>query len=163
LLENVARRRTAGTPRASALAAAGSRDLALAWWTPGAAGASGPVLVSVTDFRIRRFGDLLRVYVEGLRMSRAWPSMTGAVGVWLWSSPLRKRVGSVSVWQRSEDLDRFVRWPRHRELMRRYRDAGALSSSTWMEERFDARRVWARAARGLGAGEGVSSAAGARS
>jgi hypothetical protein len=117
-----------------------------AWWTWGPAEVGGPVLVSVTDFHLQRTGDLLRVYLVGLRLSRAWGSMSGAVGMWLWTKPLGKRSGSVSVWRSEEDLRRFVRWPRHVELMRGYHDAGELTSTTWREARFEATGIWARAA-----------------
>ena len=117
-----------------------------AWWIRGPAEVGGPVLVSVTDFHLERTGDLLRVYLEGLRLSRALRSMSGAVGMWLWTKPRGKRSGSVSVWQSEEDLRRFVRWPRHVDLMRGYRDAGELTSTSWREPRFEATGIWARAA-----------------
>jgi hypothetical protein len=123
---------------------AGTPTFAL--WTWGPNEVEGPVLVSVTDFHLQRTGDLLRVYLTGMRLSRAWRSMSGAVGMWLWTKPLGKRSGSVSVWRSEEDLRRFVRWPRHVELMRGYRDAGELTSTTWREARFDATGIWARAA-----------------
>ena len=118
----------------------------VAWWTRGPAEAAGPVLVSVTDFHLHRTIDLLRVYVAGVRLSRAWRSMSGAVGMWLWTEPFGKRSGSISVWRTEDDLRRFIGWPRHVELMRGYRDAGELTSTTWQEARFEASRIWARAA-----------------
>jgi hypothetical protein len=117
-----------------------------AWWTGGPAEVGGSVFVSVTDFHLHRTGDLFRVYLAGLRLSRAWRSMNGAVGMWLWTKPLGKRSGSVSVWRSEEDLRRFVRWPRHLDLMRGYRDAGELTSTTWREPHFEATEIWARAA-----------------
>jgi hypothetical protein len=104
------------------------------------------VLVSVTDFHLAHTGDLPRVYLAGLRLSRAWRSMSGAVGMWLWTKPLGKRSGSVSVWRSEEDLRRFVGWPRHLELMRGFHNAGELTSTTWREAHFEATRIWARAA-----------------
>ena len=123
-----------------------ARTPTFAWWTRGPAEVGGCVLVSVTDFHLQHTGDLLRVYLAGLRLSRAWGSMSGAVGMWLWTKPLCKRSGSVSVWRSEEDLRRFVRWPRHLDLMRAYRDAGELTSTTWREARFEATGIWARAA-----------------
>jgi hypothetical protein len=135
-----------------------SRELALRWWVSGPTPGHGPIFVSVTDFHVPRAADLLRVYVEGLRLRRAWASMPGAVGMWLWSKPLRRRAGSVSVWREERDLRRFVLWARHRELMRRYRDAGELSSFGWLEERFDSERVWRKAASRLVDGDRARSA-----
>jgi hypothetical protein len=129
-------------------------DPTLAFWTHGAAGTyEGPVLISVTDFHVTRARDLLRVYLEGARLARGWPSRRGSVGVWLWAKPLRRRSGSISIWRSEEDLRRFVRWPRHVEIMRRYRGAGELSSTSWWEERFDARAIWCRAAARLAEGD----------
>lgn len=123
-----------------------ARTPTFAWWTWGPAEVGGSVLVSVTDFHLRHTGDLLRVYLAGLRLSRAWRSMSGAVGMWLWTTPLGKRSGSVSVWRSEEDLLRFVRWPRHLDLMRAYRNAGELTSTTWREAHFDVAEIWATAA-----------------
>jgi heme-degrading monooxygenase HmoA len=102
--------------------------------------------VSVTDFHVRRLDDLLRVYLEGWRLRRSWASMRGAVGMWLWSKPRERRSGSVSVWRDEQDLRRFVLSSRHREVMRRYRDVGELSSGGWLEDRFDPELVWSKAA-----------------
>jgi hypothetical protein len=121
-------------------------DLTVAQWTDGPFTAEdGPVLVSVTDFHIARGRDLPVVWTEGLRLRRAWPTMTGAIGLWLWAKPLRKRSGSVSVWRSEDDLRRFVRWPRHVAIMRRYREAGELTSWTWLAEHFDAAEIWGAA------------------
>lgn len=120
------------------------------FWTDGPAHADGEaVFVSFTDFRVTRVRDLPRVWVEGMRLRRAWPSMEGAIGLWLWGKPLSRRSGSVSVWRTEEDLLRFVRWQRHVEIMSRYRDAGTLTSDTWWAEPFDALDVWKTAERRL--------------
>jgi hypothetical protein len=119
-------------------------------WTDGPAHADGEaVFVSFTDFRVTRARDLPRVWAEGMRLRRAWPSVDGAIGLWLWGKPLSRRSGSVSVWRTEEDLLRFVRWRRHVEIMSRYRDAGTLTSDTWWAERFDASDVWKTAERRL--------------
>jgi hypothetical protein len=144
VLDTIAITTTPDTRRSRPLVS--SRELTLTWWVSGPTPGQGPRFVSVTDFHVPRAGDLLRVYVEGLRLRRAWASMPGAVGMWLWSKPLRRRAGSVSVWRDERDLRRFVLWARHRELVRRYRDAGEVSSFGWLEERFDSERVWTKAA-----------------
>jgi heme-degrading monooxygenase HmoA len=122
-----------------------------ALWTPGAGGAGGPVLVSVTDFAMGRGEDVIRVYFEGLRLRRVWPSMRGAVGMWLWTKPLGRRAGSVSIWRSEEDLRRFVRWPVHVGVMRRYRHVGVLRSTSWSEPSCDRSRIWASAVARLAA------------
>ena len=128
-------------------------DLTVGQWTAGpCTAADEPVLVSVTDFHVARVRDLPAVWAEGLRLRRAWPAMPGAVGMWLWAKPLRRRSGSVSVWRSEEDLRRFVRWPRHVAIMHRYREFGELASCTWPAERFDRAQIWGDARRRLAAG-----------
>ena len=126
------------------------RQPIVAFWTEGPADDDGrAVLVSVTDFQLARAHDVVRAWVQGLRLRRAWPSMPGAIGLWLWAKPLSKRSGSVSVWRSEQDLRRFVGWPRHVEIMRRYRSAGELTSASWWSERFDASEIWLAAERRL--------------
>jgi hypothetical protein len=124
----------------------GVAELTVAWWTPGPHAQRGPVLISVTDFQVRRISDLLRVYYHGLRLGRAWPSLTGAVGMWMWTKPRRRRAGSVSVWREEADLRRFIRWTPHERVMRAYRNAGEITSTSWLETSFDASELWAKAA-----------------
>jgi hypothetical protein len=139
----------ARSPRIAVSRAPGGLDLTLALWTEGPSGADGSVLVSVTDFEVLDLRDRIGAWVQGIRLRRAWPSMPGAIGLWLWVKPLSRRSGSVSVWRSEEDLRRFVGWPRHVAIMRRYRGAGELTSATWWAERFDAQQIWAAAERRL--------------
>ena len=139
----------ARSPRIAVSRAPGGLDLTLALWTEGPCAPDGSVLVSVTDFEVTDPRDRIGAWVLGLRLRRAWPSMSGAIGLWLWVKPLRRRSGSVSVWRSEEDLRRFVGWPRHVAIMRRYGGAGELTSATWWAERFDATQIWAAAERRL--------------
>jgi hypothetical protein len=118
-------------------------------WKAGPEAGEGAVFVSVTDFRVRRYRDLPRVWLAGLRLRRAWPQMPGAVGLWLWAEPARRRGGSVSVWRSAGDLDAFVRWPPHVEVMRRFRPVGRIVADSWQAPRFDRREIWARAREAL--------------
>jgi heme-degrading monooxygenase HmoA len=114
-------------------------------WKAGPEPANGTVFVSVTDFRVNRYRDLPRVWLAGLKLRRAWPEMPGAVGLWLWAEPGRRRGGSVSVWRSAEDLHAFVRWQPHVEVMRRFRSSGRIESDSWQAPRFDKPEIWARA------------------
>jgi hypothetical protein len=114
-------------------------------WTPGpAASTVGPVLISVTDFQANRLRDLPGIYHAGLTLRRAWPHLAGAVGMWLWTNPRQGRCGSVSIWQDEKALHRFVAWPDHVTIMRRYRGRGQLRSITWTGTQPDP-AVWAQA------------------
>jgi hypothetical protein len=139
-----------------------ARELTAAWWTWGPHRDGELLLVSVTDFELRRLTDLLRVYCEGVRLRRAWPTLRGAVGMWMWTKPLRKRAGSVSVWREEADLARFLRSPCHLRVMSRFRDAGELESVAWQERGFEAREVWRTAARRLAARDPEPAQRGAR-
>jgi hypothetical protein len=126
-------------------------DLTFALWTDGPHHAGPePVLVSVTDFLIPSAHNRVRAWAQGPGMRRLCASMPGSVGFWLWVKPLRRRSGSVSVWRSDEDLRRFVGWPSHREIMRRFRAAGDVTATTWWVERFDAAQIWTVAERRLG-------------
>jgi hypothetical protein len=104
--------------------------------------------VSVTDYTSNRAIDLVGITVVGLRLRRHWPTLPGAVGVWLWTVPRQRRTGSVSVWLNQEALEGFVSLPEHVKIMRRYRDRGSIQVTTWTAEQFDLRATWS-AARGL--------------
>lgn len=136
--------------RCAASCGTGGSDLTFALWTEGPqATEGGPVLVSVTDFLIPRARDRVGAWAQGPGMRRLCASMPGAIGFWLWVKPLRRRSGSVSVWRSEEDLRRFIAWPSHVEIMRRYRGAGEVTSTSWWAERFDPARTWSAAERRL--------------
>lgn len=115
-------------------------------WTPGpAADVAGPVLVAVTAFRADTARDLPGIFRSGLALREAWPRLTGAVGMWLWTAPLERRCGSVSIWQSRQALDRFVAWPEHLAIVRRYRGRGRLTSHTWTAAACEPAAIWAEA------------------
>ena len=101
-------------------------------WTPGPAdGTDEPVIVSVTDFAVAHARHVPGAAASGLRLRLGWYAMPGAVGLWLWSLPLARRSGSVSVWTDAESLRRFVALPRHAEIVRRYRSRATVRSDEW--------------------------------
>jgi integral membrane sensor domain MASE1 len=121
-----------------------------ALWTPGPErDAEGPFLISLTDYTTHRWRDVPGVTLSGLRLSRAWPAMRGAVGLWLWSDLRHRRSGSVSIWTSEEALRRFVRWPVHLAIVRKYRPRGTLEATSWEAERFVKRDVLREARRRL--------------
>jgi hypothetical protein len=130
---------------------AGGSDLTFAVWTDGRQDADpGPVFVSVTDFLIPSARNRVGAWAQGPAMRRLCTSMPGALGFWLWVKPLRRRSGSVSVWRGEDDLRRFVGWPSHVEIMRRYHGAGEVTAATWWAQSFDAAEIWTTAEPRLG-------------
>ena len=111
---------------------------------------TGSVIVSLTDFTAHRARDLPGIYLAGLRLREGWYAMPGAIGLWLWSQPLQRRGGSLTVWESNDDLRRFVSLPAHVAIMRRYRDRGTIESDTWEMEGFETSLVRARAEVHLG-------------
>ncbi|MFC4906688.1 hypothetical protein [Actinomadura gamaensis] len=115
-------------------------------WKDGAGAAvDGSVHVSMNDYLVRGFRDVPRVAMAGLRFRRAWPETEGALGLWFATTGDGRRQISVSVWREPADLQRFVRSPGHRRVVRDFRDAGVLLNTTWTAERFDRRLIWRQA------------------
>jgi hypothetical protein len=115
-------------------------------WMPGPCMTSTePIMVSVTEFRVKRRRDLPTVVGKGLRMRLGWYAMPGALGLWLWSLPVNLRGGSISVWDNDESLEQFINLPHHVGIMNRYRDRGTVRSDKWSMERFEPDAVLDRA------------------
>ncbi|WP_433184928.1 hypothetical protein [Actinoallomurus sp. CA-150999] len=128
-------------------------DLLRSAWKAGpAADLGGSVLVSVTDFTADRLLDLPGIARAGYRLRRYWPELEGAVGMWLWTLPRERRVGSVSVWADGRALRGFVKLPAHVEIMRRYRVRGSIRATMWTAGEFDPEEIWRSARRHLAAG-----------
>lgn len=117
-------------------------------WTPWASGPvrapEGPVVVSVTEFVPHTLRHVHAFVLDGLRLREGWYAMEGAVGLYLYGQPARRRGGSVSVWTESAALRRFIRLPRHVEIMRTYRPLGTVRATTF-EAAFDRNEVKRRA------------------
>jgi hypothetical protein len=112
-------------------------------WRPGPQAAwTGPVFVSVTDFTSSRAWDLPGIARAGYSLRRAWPTLDGAVGMWLWAKPMERRTGSISVWTSEEALLGFVRWPPHVQIMKKYRTRGRITAHSWHSAEFDRGEIW---------------------
>nr|WP_063571723.1 hypothetical protein [Luteibacter rhizovicinus] len=107
------------------------------------------VFVSVTRFRAFRLTDLPRIALAGFALKRHWRELPGAIGTWLWVDIGERSSGSVSVWRAESDMRRFVRWPPHVEIVKRYRATGVMSSTAWVAPRFDPSAVRREAAQWL--------------
>ncbi|MFF0306861.1 hypothetical protein ACFYSC_05505 [Streptosporangium sp. NPDC004379] len=107
------------------------------WIAGPAAGHPGPLVAALTDYRADRLLDLPGIARRGLALSRLWPALPGAVGMWLWADLPGRRVGSLSVWRGEDDLQAFVRLREHVQIMREYRHRGVLRSRTWQVDDLD--------------------------
>ncbi|MFF1709556.1 hypothetical protein [Streptomyces sp. NPDC058268] len=113
---------------------------------PEAPPTSGPALVSVTEFTADRHTQTVPIALAGLRLRRSWPRTPGAVGMWLWADPWRKRSGSVSVWADERSLYAFVGRPDHIRTVRAHQDRGTMRATTWTVDRPGGQvAVWAAA------------------
>ncbi|MFF7278614.1 hypothetical protein [Streptomyces griseorubiginosus] len=126
-----------GTPR--------RRVLRSRWKSGPAIPLDGPVLVALTDFTAYGYGQSVAVALAGLRLRRTWASTPGAVGMWLWADPLRRRSGSVSVWADERGLKEFTGRPDHARIVRAHRGRGELRSARREFEEFEPDAVWAYA------------------
>ncbi|MEU0413758.1 hypothetical protein ABZ307_39045 [Streptomyces griseorubiginosus] len=126
-----------GTPR--------RRVLRSRWKSGPAIPLDGPVLVALTDFTARGYGQPVAVALAGLRLRRTWASTPGAVGMWLWADPLRRRSGSVSVWADERGLKEFTGRPDHARIVRAHRGRGELRTARREFEEFEPDAVWAYA------------------
>lgn len=109
----------------------------------------GEVFVIVTHFQAERLLDLPGITRGSYSLRQRWPELPGAVGVWTWLDWRNKRVGSVSIWKREQDMRAFLRWEPHVKIIRRYRRAGVTTSVSWTSETFDRRATHARAVQEL--------------
>jgi hypothetical protein len=112
-------------------------------WQPGPDEAwTDQVFVSVTDFTSSRVLDLPGIALAGYLLRRGWPTLDGAVGMWLWAKPSERRSGSVSVWTSPAALSCFVRWPPHVRIMKKYRTRGRITAHNWYIDQFDRGSIW---------------------
>jgi hypothetical protein len=123
-------------------------------WLPGPeAKTSAPVVVSLTDFTMHSLRSLPGIVRAGGRLGLGWYAVPGAVGVYLWADPLRRRTGSLSVWTDLGAMRRWVGLPLHVATMRRYRTRGSVRSTRWHAEKADRTAIVAEAIRILDGGQ----------
>ena len=119
-------------------------------WQPGPEHhTTGPVVVSLTDYRMHSLRSLPGIARAGTRLSLGWYELPGAVGLFLWMDPLRRRAGSLAVWTDRAALRRWAGLPLHVTIMRRYRPLGTNQSALWDVEHFTRDAARAEAERRL--------------
>ena len=94
----------------------------------------GQVVVSFTEFNAEHYRTLPGIFRAGFRLRQGWYAMDGAVGLLLWGQTLQARGGSLSVWTDEDSLQRFVRLPRHLEIVRKFHRRVRVRSVTWTQD-----------------------------
>ncbi len=107
------------------------------------------MLVSLAEFKAHAWRDLPRMAWVALGLRAGWYGLAGAVGLYLWTDPTRRCVGSLSVWTDASDLRRWIGLPRHVQVMRRYKPRGAARSTQWTCKTFDRAAILAEARKRL--------------
>jgi hypothetical protein len=117
-------------------------------WLPGPEdGTDSAVVVSFTDFWAATDEDLGQIIRTGLHLSKRWPTMRGAVGLWLWGKPNELRGGSLAVWTSAADLRRFIHSAAHLAIVDKWRPRIEVRSERWEDPSFNAEEAWTRAER----------------
>jgi hypothetical protein len=105
-------------------------------WQPGPENrTTGPVVVSLTDYRMHSLRSLPGIARAGTRLSLGWYELPGA--------------GSLAVWTDRAALRRWAGLPLHVTIMRRYRPLGTNQSALWDVEHFTRDAARAEAERRL--------------
>lgn len=118
-------------------------------WQPGPGSKpDGPVLVSFTAFRVRGFRHLFPVIRTATAIHREWGTRRGSLGLALWVRPLDRRLGSLSAWEREEDLERWIGSDDHGDAVRANKaHMWNIASASWETDRFVLTDAWEEAER----------------
>ena len=112
-------------------------------WQAGPAAAPDDTLVSFTDFRVRRFRDLVPVVKTAREIYRQWERRPGSLGLVLWVRPLKRRLGSLSAWDSEASLKAWINSADHAQAVRANRPhMRNVASATWTAKRFDLDEAW---------------------
>ena len=89
--------------------------------------------VMASRFRVRRFRDVPRFFLDSMRIHRQVLQADGALGMSLVARPLRREFLTLSAWSDRKALNALVHTDPHRSAMRRHHRAMAESSFTFWE------------------------------
>jgi quinol monooxygenase YgiN len=113
----------------------------------------GPTtVVMASRFRLRRFRDVPRFFLDSMRIHRQVRGADGALGISLVARPVRREFLTLSAWRDRAALMALVRTQPHASAMVRHRPAMAESTFTFWEVPADGLPVsWDEARRRLDA------------
>jgi hypothetical protein len=92
---------------------------------PSTAEPQSTVVVMTSKFRVRRFSDVPRFFIDSVRIHRQMQQADGALHISLKAHPGRREFFTLSTWRDRAALDNSVRAEPHRSSMRRHRPAMA--------------------------------------
>ncbi len=95
-------------------------------------------MISFTQYTPKRISDVPDIWRAGDRLGDELAEIGGAVGVMTYLQPVRRHIGSLSVWTEEHGLlATFMGLPYHVEIMRKYRPRGLpLRSAKWWSDDF---------------------------
>jgi hypothetical protein len=96
-----------------------------------------PLHVNALLIRVSKFRHVPSVVLDALRLRLGWRTVPGAVGLSQAGTPWTGRFVVLSFWRSQDDLDRFVRSPRHTVLMERHADHVSFASASWPADEVD--------------------------
>ena len=108
------------------------------WKSGPAAHADGPFMISVTQFTPKWMTDIPDIWIAADSLGDQLARIDGAIGVTTYIQPVRRHIGSISIWADDSGLAKFMNLPDHVDIMRRYRPRGLpVRSATWWSEEFE--------------------------
>jgi hypothetical protein len=115
-------------------------------WKRGTA-ADAPAVVAVTRTDFARYRDMPSAMVAALRLRRALPHTSGAIGLALAvEASWRRRSWSISAWSTDAELQAFIHSPEHLAIVRRFGHRVTVHGETWAVPQFALREAWREAA-----------------
>lgn len=125
-------------------------------WTAGTVTTPSPAtvdsIVMASRFHLRRHRDVLRFFLDAMRVFGLARRSPGVVGVTLEARPLRKEFLTLSQWTDQAALDAMVRSEPHATVMARQRKVMADSAFRFWAAPADEPPTWAEARRRLDEG-----------
>ncbi|MGW0246815.1 hypothetical protein ACWDYH_09275 [Nocardia goodfellowii] len=92
----------------------------------------------MTQYTTKHVTDIPAIWRASERLGDQLALIEGAVGVLTYFRPVRRQVGSLSIWADDKGLAEFMSLPEHVQIMRTYRPRGLpIRSAQWWSEELD--------------------------
>lgn len=95
-------------------------------------------MISMTQYTTRHARDIPAIWRASEELGDQLARIEGAVGVLTYFRPVRRQVGSLSIWVDGKGLAEFMGLPDHVRIMRKYRPRGLpIRSAKWWADDLD--------------------------